>query len=62
MAVKKYLNKELVEKAHANGIICNVFYSDNPEEIKELLDMGADTILTNDYNLIAQAVEAWKKG
>jgi hypothetical protein len=27
-----------------------------------LLDMGIDTILTNDYLKIAQAVEAYKKG
>ena len=39
------------------GILCNVFWSDDPEEAKHFLDMGIDTILTNDYNLVAQVLE-----
>lgn len=54
---KPYFNQEMIDKAHENGIICNVFYSDDPEETKQFLDMGIDTILTNDYNLISQEVE-----
>ena len=46
---KPYFNKEMIDKAHAHGIRCNVFWSDDPEEAREFLDMGADTILTNDY-------------
>ena len=53
---KPYFNQETVDKAHENGIICNVFKSDDPEETKKLLNMGIDTILTNDYNLISQVV------
>ena len=40
---------EAVRKAHENGIRVNIFYSDDPEETKHYLDMGIDTILTNDY-------------
>ena len=54
---KPYFNKEMIEKAHDNSIICNVFWSDNAKEAQEFLDMGIDTILTNDYNLISQCVE-----
>ncbi len=54
---KPYFNKEMIDKAHENGIICNVFWSDTEEETKDFLDMGIDTILTNDYNLIAQVVK-----
>ncbi len=54
---KPYYNQEMIDKAHANGIICNVFWSDDPKETKELLGMGIDTILTNDYNLISQNVK-----
>ena len=50
----------MIDKAHENGILCNVFWSDDPEEAQRFLDMGIDTILTNDYNRIAQAVRAWK--
>lgn len=58
---KPYFNKEMIDKAHENGIICNVFWSDDPKETKDFLEMGIDTILTNDYNRIAQAVEDFKK-
>jgi glycerophosphoryl diester phosphodiesterase len=42
-------------KAHANNIRCNFFYSDDPEEAVKLLEMGVDTLLTNDYLAIANA-------
>ena len=53
---KPYFNAETVNKAHENGIICNVFWSDDPEETKEFLAMGIDTILTNDYQRMYNAV------
>lgn len=55
---KPYFNAEMIEKAHANGIKCNVFWSDDPEETEEFLKLGIDTILTNDYNLISQKVKS----
>lgn len=54
--VKGYFNQEMVDRAHENGIICNVFWSDDTEETQRYLDMGIDVILTNDYNAIAQVV------
>ncbi len=54
---KPYFNKEMIDKAHAHGIKCNVFWSDNEKEAKDFLDMGIDTILTNDYNIISQIVK-----
>lgn len=59
--VKGYFNQEMVNKAHANGIICNVFWSDDPAETQAFLDMGVDVILTNNYNTIAQVVAQRKK-
>ena len=58
---KPYFNQEMIDKAHANGIICNVFWSDDPEETETLLDMGIDVILTNDYNKIATIVSKRSK-
>ncbi|MBQ4120111.1 MAG: hypothetical protein IJD45_06955 [Clostridia bacterium] len=52
-----YVNKEMIDKAHANGIICNMFYADDPAIAKEYFDMGIDTLLTNDYNVISQVFE-----
>ena len=57
---KPYFSKEMVNKAHENGIICNVFYADDVDEAKRYLDMGIDTILTNDYLKISKAVKEWK--
>ncbi|MBQ6719469.1 MAG: hypothetical protein IJN20_03870 [Oscillospiraceae bacterium] len=58
---KPYFDQAMVDKAHAHGIRCNVFYADDPEEAKQYLDMGIDTILTNNYRVIAQTVEQYKK-
>ena len=58
---KPYFNQEMIDKAHANGIICNVFWSDDPEETERFLDMGIDVILTNDYHRIATIVDKREK-
>lgn len=58
---KPYFNREMIDKAHANGIICNVFWSDKPEETEEFLNMGIDVILTNDYHRIATIVDKKEK-
>ena len=54
---KPYFTQEMIDKAHANGIICNVFWSDDENETAEFLKMGIDTILTNDYNRISRVVK-----
>ena len=54
------MNKEMVDKAHENGIRCNVFWADEQETAREYLDMGVDTILTNDYWTISRVVEEYK--
>lgn len=51
-----YINQEMVDRAKANGLICNYFYVDEPKDVQKYLDMGIDTILTNDYNLINREV------
>lgn len=59
--VSGYITQQMIDKAHSKGIICNVFYADDPEKAKEYLDMGIDVILTNDYNSIAQVVAEREK-
>ena len=54
-------DQELIDRAHALGIINNVFYADTPEKCEKYLHMGMDTILTNDYNRISQIVEKFKQ-
>ncbi len=52
---KPHFDKSTIDRAHAAGLRVNVFWSDDPAEAKEFLDMGIDTILTNDYLAIANA-------
>ena len=54
---KPNFTPEMIKKAHANGIICNVFWSDDPSEAVDFLSMGIDTILTNDYNLVSKSLK-----
>ena len=54
---KPYFNQAMIDKAHENGIVCNVFWSDDPAEAKKFLEMGIDVILTNDYNRVSQILK-----
>ena len=54
-----YYNQEMIDRAKAHGMICNLFFSDTPEDIPRLFEMGIDTILTNDYHLVAKAAEKY---
>lgn len=58
---KPYFTQEMIDKAHAHGILCNVFYADEAEEARRYLEMGIDTILTNDYGRISCVAESFKK-
>ena len=55
--LKPCFNREMIDKAHENGIICNVFWSDDEKETLKFLDMDIDTILTNRFNVISQCVK-----
>ena len=39
--------------------MCNVFWSDDVGEAKEFIDMGIDTILTNDYGIISDEIKKY---
>lgn len=54
---KPYFNQEMIDKAHEHNIRCNVFWSDDPEEAQKFIDMGIDTILTNDYQRVSQILK-----
>ena len=41
------ITRELVEAAHARNMRVNVFYADEVEEMKKLIELGVDGILTN---------------
>ncbi|MBQ4620275.1 MAG: hypothetical protein IJB25_10445 [Clostridia bacterium] len=52
---KPYFDQAMIDKAHAGGIKCNVFFADDPKEAHIYLQMGIDCILTNDYLSIQNA-------
>ena len=54
--MKPWLDREMIEKVHANDIRCNLFWCDDPTEAAEYLALGVDTILTNNYWQIARIV------
>ena len=58
---KPYFDQSSVDMAKANGVLCNVFWADDPDEACRYIDMGIDTILTNDYLRVANAVKAHLK-
>ncbi len=54
---KPYFNQQSVDMAHEHGILCNVFWADDPNEAIAYRNMGIDCILTNDYLAIKNALE-----
>ena len=58
--VKGHFDQVMIDKAHENGIRCNVYWSDDPEEAKRYLEMGIDTILTNELLKIAPVVQNFR--
>ena len=54
---KPYFDQECIDKAHAHGIICNLAWADDPKEARQYFDMGIDTLLTNDYLTVYNAVK-----
>jgi len=54
--LKPYISEEAIKAANRNGIICNIFYADDVEEARRYLEMGADTVLTNEYQRLSSAL------
>ena len=57
---KGYFDENTVKRAKENGLICNVFWSDDPDEAEKYLAMGVDTILTNEYAALRDAAANFK--
>ncbi len=57
----KYFAPDYVEdvcrRAHEAGLRVNLFWCDDPEEAKQFIAKGVDTVLTNDYLAVSKAVE-----
>ena len=53
---KEHITPEKVKLAQQHGIICNYFYCDDVEKANYFLDIGIETILTNDYQRMFNAL------
>ena len=54
---KPYFNEDTIKLAHDNGILCNLFFADDPEEARRYIEMGIDTVLTNDYLTVYNGIK-----
>lgn len=50
---KPYFDQSTIDRAKQNGLRCNVYWADDPKEAEAFFDMGIDTILTNDYQVVS---------
>ncbi len=50
-------DKAMIDRAHAHGIRCNFCGTNDPAKAKELLEMGVDCILTDDFHRIKAGLE-----
>ena len=57
MTTNDALIKRVMEYAPENGILCNVFWADDPDEAGRYFEMGIDTVLTNDYLPVYNALK-----
>ena len=53
---KPNFTDESFRYAHENGILCNVFYADDPDEALAYFRMGADCVLTNNFVKVRNAL------
>ena len=44
----QFFTQAMIDEAHAHGIRCNIFFTDDPARAREFFAMGIDTVLTND--------------
>ncbi|MBT3605903.1 MAG: hypothetical protein HOE48_25115 [Candidatus Latescibacteria bacterium] len=55
---RRELSDEAIQRAKGHGLICNLFWSDEPEDALVYADRGIDVILTNRANLLMDVYRA----
>ena len=49
--------QEMIDRAHAHGLKCNFCQADDEKTARMLIDMGIDTVMTNDFYLIRESIK-----
>jgi glycerophosphoryl diester phosphodiesterase len=52
---KLFLTQKMIDDAHKQGLVCNLFWADDPEEALEFTKIGINTILTNNFLAVKRA-------
>ena len=52
---KGLLTEAMIRRAKEAGLVCNLFWSDDPEEAKAYVELGIDCLLTNDLGPVRDA-------
>ncbi|MFQ5979773.1 MAG: glycerophosphodiester phosphodiesterase [Candidatus Heimdallarchaeota archaeon] len=53
---RRSMNQAFIDRLHDHQIKVNLFYADEPDEMKEFIDMGIDGILTNYPDRLCQVI------
>ena len=53
---KGFVTQAMVRKAKDHGILCNLFWADDPAEAWAYMDLGIDCVLTNNYQPVTEAL------
>jgi len=54
---KNLTTQAMIDKARANGLICNLFWADSAREARAYMDIGIDCILTNNIGVVRAELE-----
>ena len=54
---KNLTTQAMIDKARANGLICNLFWADSAKEAKAYMDIGIDCVLTNNIGVVKTELE-----
>jgi glycerophosphoryl diester phosphodiesterase len=53
------VTRRFVKAAHSRGVRVDVWTIDEPEEMRRLLDLGADVIMTNRPEVLEEVLRDW---
>lgn len=58
---KGFTTQRMIDKAKANGLVCNLFWADTAEEAKAYFDIGIDCVLTNNFQPVKDGLKTMIK-
>lgn len=53
------IKKEMIDLAHSHRIICNVCQANDAEGARKFIEMGLDTVMTDDFHLVREGIKEY---